>query len=57
MVQMKAMGEYPCLNLYMNPTDQTSSEVLEQKEKVAILKDLIKDLPYSAETDTHALLL
>jgi RNA polymerase sigma factor for flagellar operon FliA len=27
------------------PTDQTSSEVLEQKEKVAILKDLIKDLP------------
>ena len=28
-----------------DPTDQTSSELLEHKEKVAILKDLIKELP------------
>ena len=28
-----------------DPTDQTSAELLEHKEKVAILKELIKELP------------
>ena len=38
-------GRVSLLESLHEPTDQTSSEVLEQKEKVAILKDLIKDLP------------
>lgn len=38
-------GRVSLIESLHEPTDQTSSEVLEQKEKVAILKDLIKDLP------------